>query len=333
LADTSRTTSRAATSARNLVQRFAFIGLVLGAFALMLLGKADAVLMERVRAQVTDAVAPVLEVLSQPVVAITNVVENVQEITALREENARLRAERERLLQWQSAARNLETENRSLRELLRYVPGPEASYISARVIADTGGAFAHSLVVNAGARAHVRKGQAVITGEGLVGRVAGVGRRAARVLLITDLNSRIPVVVESSRTRAILAGNNSDRPSLIHLPPGAVVSPGERIVTSGHGGAFPPGLAVGVVASVSDGGIAVMPYVDRDWLEYVRLVDFGLEGILRIEAQPAPQEYERTGLVVAPPMKPRDKAPPAPTPQTGAPDALTFQGAAPGSAQ
>ena len=198
MADTPRTTSRAATSARNLVQRFAFVGLVLGAFALMLLGKADALLMERIRAQVTDAVAPVLEVLSQPVVAITDVVENIQEITALREENDRLRAERERLLQWQSAARNLEAENRSLRDLLHFKPGPEASYISARVIADTGGAFAHSRVVNAGARDGVRKGQAVITGEGLVGRVAGVGRRAGRVLLITDLNSRIPVLVESS---------------------------------------------------------------------------------------------------------------------------------------
>ena len=68
---------------------------------------------------------------------------------------------------------------------------------------------------------------------------------------------------------------------MIHLLSGETVSAGDRIVTSGHGGAFPFGLPVGVVASVSDGGIGVEPYVERNRLEYVRLLDFGLGGIVR----------------------------------------------------
>ncbi len=183
------------------------------------------------------------------------------------------------MLQWQAAALRLEAENKNLRDLLNYVPGPEPSFITARVIADTGGAFAHSLILNAGVRDGVAKGQAAMTGDGLVGRVAGAGSRSARILLITDLNSRIPVLVGTERIRAILAGNNSDRPRLIHLLSGETVSADDRIVTSGHGGAFPFGLPVGVVASVSDGGIGVEPYVERNRLEYVRLLDFGLAGI------------------------------------------------------
>ena len=260
--------------------RFGYLGLVLAAFALMLLGKADILVMERVRASVSDAVAPVLEVLSRPVSSMDRAVDELTALSAVRVENARLREENQRLIEWQSTARKLSSENQQLKGLLNFAPGAEPGFISGRVIADSGGAFVHSVLLSAGARDSVAKGQAVITGDGLVGRVHGVGSRSSRVLLITDLNSRIPVVVEATRTRAILAGDNSDRPRLIHMAPGVMVSPGDRIVTSGHGGAFPPGIPVGVVAHAGEGGVMVKPYVHRDRLEFVRVVDYGLQGIL-----------------------------------------------------
>jgi rod shape-determining protein MreC len=275
-----RTLGRIAQPIKALAQRFAYMGLVLGAFSLMMLGKVDAVLVDRVRAHVTDAVAPILDALSRPLFVVSSWVDEAEALVRVHEENARLREEKARLLQWQAAARGLESENKALRELLNFVPGPEVSFISARVIADTGGAYVQSLLVNAGARDGVRRGQVVVTGDGLIGRTLGVGHRSARILLITDLNSRIPVLVEPDRARAVLAGDNSERPRLVHLPPGAVVSPGDRVVTSGHGGTFPPGLPVGTVAQVGDGAIAVQPYVDRSRLEYVRIADFGLASTL-----------------------------------------------------
>ncbi|MEE9139397.1 MAG: rod shape-determining protein MreC [Alphaproteobacteria bacterium] len=271
---------RFAAPLKAFVQRFAFLALVGASFGLMMLGKADMVLVERMRTVTTDAVAPLLDALSRPAAAVSEFAGRIQEAVALRSENARLHEENERLLQWQQVARRLEAENRTLRELLNVVPGATVSFVSARVIADSGGAFVRSVLVGSGARDGVRKGQAVITGHGLVGRVASVGEHSARILLITDLNSRIPVVVASTRDRAILAGDNSDRPGLVHYGNDARVSPGDRIVTSGHGGAFPPGLPVGTVASVSASEIRVQPYVHWDRLEYVRVVDFGLEGIL-----------------------------------------------------
>lgn len=260
--------------------RFGYLGLVLIAFALMLLGKADLSVMERVRASVSDAVAPVLDVLSRPVATIDRLVDEAVVMGELRIENQRLRQENQHLMAWQAAARKLSAENLNLKSQLNFAPGAEPGFVTARVIADTGGAFVHSILVAAGARNGVAKGQAVVTGDGLVGRVHAVGTRSVRVLLITDLNSRIPVVVEATRTRAVLAGDNSERPRLIHMPSGATASVGDRIVTSGHGGAFPPGIPVGVVAQISDNGFLVKPYAQRDRLEFVRIVDYGLKGIL-----------------------------------------------------
>lgn len=265
---------------KGMAGRVGYLGLVLAAFALMLLGKADVVVMERVRASVSDAIAPVLGVLSRPAAALDRVVDDVSTLSAVRDENTRLREENLRLMAWQAAARKLSSENQQLKGLLNFAQGAEPGFVSGRVIADSGGAFVHSVLVSAGARDGIAKGQAVITGDGLVGRVHGVGKHSGRILLITDLNSRIPVVVEASRTRAILAGDNSERPRLIHMPPGATVSIGDRIVTSGHGGAFPPGIPVGVVSSAGEGGDVVKPYVQRDRLEYVRVIDYGLQGIL-----------------------------------------------------
>lgn len=272
---------RLAQPFRLFVQRFAFLSLVLASFGLMVFGKADPDTVARLRTTVTDTVAPILDALSRPTGAISNATTTVQEMADLRAENQRLRDENARLLEWQTAARHLQSQNESLRSLLNFVPIPPPSHITARVIADPGGPFAQSVLLNVGERDGVTKGQAVISGEGLVGRVAMVGNRSTRVLLLTDINSRIPAVIESSRARGILTGDNGDQARLLFLPVNAAIAPGERVVTSGHGGVFPPGLPIGVVSSVADGVVRVQPFLRRHRLEYARVVDYGLKGILR----------------------------------------------------
>ncbi len=266
---------RIAEPIRNLAQRFLYLGLVVSAFALMLLGKADVSVVERFRAQVTDAVAPILDIASRPMDSLAVAVKQVRDISNIREQNKRLRAYNDRLLHWQTIARRLEAENKTLRGMLNFIPEVGVGFVTARVIADSGGTFAHSLILNAGDRDGVRKNQAVVSGNGLVGRVIGVGYRSARILLITDLNSRIPVLIETSRTRAILSGDNSGRPRLVRLPPGEAVSPGDRVVTSGHGGVFPPGLPVGIVTASEGSSITVQPFAKREQLEFVRVIDSG----------------------------------------------------------
>ncbi len=286
---------RIAAPLKSLVQRFMYLGLIGAAFGLMLLGKVDAVLVDRVRAEVTDAVAPILEALSRPVATVSKGIQNFQELVVIREENAILKQQNARLMQWQTVARKLQAENVALQNLLGVVHDQSANYVSARVIAGSAGAFSNMLIVNAGTNDGVRKGQAVTSDRGIIGRISEVSNRSARVLLLTDINSRIPVLIENNRTRAIMTGTNTSRTKLIHLPPGARVTPSDRIITSGHGGAFPSGLPVGIVASVSDGGIEVQLFADYAKLEFVRIADFGLNGLVDMSVQKSSAKHKASG--------------------------------------
>ena len=271
---------RFAAPLRAAMARVAFLTLVAAAFALMLLGKAEVVVVERVRMAMLDVLAPVFGVISQPAEAVSGAVGEVDRVVHVYQENQVLRTQVSRLEQWQEAARRLDAENQALRGLLNFPADPGTRQVTGRVIGDSGGAFVRSILVAVGAEQGVAKGQAAMTGEGLVGRVSEVGERSARILLITDLNSRIPVLIETSRERAVLAGDNTARPHLLYLSPDARLSPGDRVVTSGHGGALPAGLPVGVIADVGERGVQVQPYVDWSRLEFVRLLDYGLTGIL-----------------------------------------------------
>jgi rod shape-determining protein MreC len=290
---------RIAAPLKSLLQRFMYLGLIAAAFGLMLLGKVDAVLVDRVRAEVTDAVAPILEALSRPVATVSEGIQNFQDLKFIRDENAMLKQQNARLMQWQTVARKLQAENVALQQLLGVVHEKSAKYVTARVIAGSSGSLANMLIVNTGKKDGVRKGQSVISDRGIIGRISQVSNRSARVLLLTDINSRVPVLVESNRTRAIMAGNNTARTKLIHLPQGARVTPSDRIITSGHGGAFPSGLPVGVVASVSDNGIEVQLFTDFSRLEYVRIADFGLNGLVDMSVQKRPAKSKVGGKSVS----------------------------------
>lgn len=287
------TVVRLASPLKALAQRFGFLLLVAATFGVMLLGKADTLLVERLRISVADGLAPVLETVSEPVQAFDRAVVEFRQMAELRQINADLRAENERLLAWHHRARQLEAENAGLRDLLNVAPEPRTRFVTARVIGDTGGAFVRSVLVAAGAEDGIVKGNAALAGEGLAGRVADVGERVARVLLVTDLNSRIPIAVGPSGERGVLAGDNSAEPRLLYLPPGHEVQPGDRVVTSGHGGVFPQGLPVGLVSSVGEQGIRVRPYVDWRNLDFLRLVDYELPGLIAPLVDRSPEPIRR----------------------------------------
>ncbi len=271
-----RSVLKAAVPIRNLLQRFAFVLLVGSAFALMLLGRFDNSAVERARLGIIDAFTPILDVVSRPVSAANAVVRDIGELIELRTELARVKEENERLLQWQTVARRLEAENAAFRSLLSAKIETSSFVVAARVVADAGGPFVRTVLLNAGRRDGVAKGQAVVNAEGMVGRIAEVGERSSRVLLLSDLNSRVPVVNERSGQRGVLAGDNSEWPQLVFLPNQAQVQPGDPIVTSGHGGLLPPGLPIGIVASTGDGGVRVQPLVNWHRLEFVRVVRYDL---------------------------------------------------------
>jgi rod shape-determining protein MreC len=275
-----KTVIRLAALRRSSAQRIVVPILVLISAIMIILAKIDQVMFESLRISATDDAAPILDMLSRPPAAIEYIFDRGQGMIHIYQDNLRLVEENKRLLRWQQTALALASENAQLRDLLKLTPEAAVSYVTARVIASSGGAFLRSLTVDAGAKVGVVRRQAAVTGEGLVGRVYEVGDRTARILLITDLNSRVPVIVERSRQRAILAGDNSRLPSLSYFDPATAVRSGDRIVTSGEGGVFPPGLPVGIVDTVDHGPPRVEPYAELSQVEYVRIVDYGLTDAL-----------------------------------------------------
>ncbi|HKX09903.1 MAG TPA: rod shape-determining protein MreC [Stellaceae bacterium] len=282
--------SRVSMPMRAVAQRLALPFLVIVSVGLIVVGKADIVLIEHVRTDLNDALAPVFEAIAQPINVVTSGVRRFADHFTVYEENQRLREENARLLQWQEVAQRLESENEELRQMLHFTPQGVRGYITGRVIANSGGAFLRNVLIDVGDRQGVERGQAALGGEGVAGRVTEVGSRASRVLLLTDLNSRVPVVIEDTRERAVLAGDNTSRPRLLYLPEKSAVQVGDRVVTAGSGGVFPPGLPVGAVSSIDGGVVRIEPEAELSHLEYVRIVDFGLgAGVLPQSVIPAPK--------------------------------------------
>ena len=145
------------------------------------------------------------------------------------------------------------------------------------MIAEEGDAFSHSLIAYTGKASNPQKGQVVLTEKGVVGRLDKVGKMYSKILLITDINSRIPVMIEKTRVRGILAGDNELQPKLVFTPLFSEIKVGDRIVTSGVAGVFPSGLPVGVVSQVSKREIRVLPFADLDRVEYVKIVSYPVD--------------------------------------------------------
>lgn len=243
------------------------------AFGMFLISAARPESLGAVRAGMTDFVAPVLYVINKPAQIAADYVRAVSGLAEMQATNDRLAAENARLRDWYQRALILKAENDSLQKLLNIPLAPQHKFVTARVIGDSGNAYARTMMVMAGSKDGVDKGQAALAGEGLIGRVIEAGEKSARILLMTDINARVPVLVEGSSHRAIMAGNNDDLPVLTYLPSDAQLMEGQRIITSGHGGLFPYGLPVGEVVKTPEGAWAVRPFADIARATYVRVVD------------------------------------------------------------
>lgn len=203
-----------------------------------------------------------------------------------------LEAENRELQAWRDLSERLAERNRRYEALLRMPPdtfGEGADIentIAAQLVLDSGGPFMRTLVANAGMLHGVKVGYIAVNENGLVGRVVSVGQHSSRVLMLDDYNSRIPVMGESSRVRAVLAGQATRRPEL-SLYPYQLQAPrmdfivgaqslreGERVITSGDGGLYPRGISVGVARREGDGSWHVSLAASQQPIDFVRLIPF-----------------------------------------------------------
>jgi len=245
---------------------------VLVLLAVFVLWRIDNPRVERLRAALVDRVVPSFDWALVPVTKLAGMIEDFQSYARIYEQNQELRRELQQMKAWKEAALQLEQENAKLLDLNNVRLDPKLTFITGVVLADSGSPFRQSVIINIGARDGIIDGWAATDGLGLVGRISGVGSRTARVILLTDSNSRIPVVVQPSGQRALLAGDNSPRPLLEFLENPELVRPGDRVVTSGDGGVFPAGLLVGQAARAAGGKLRVLLAADYERLEFLRVL-------------------------------------------------------------
>jgi len=234
------------------------------AIVVVLLGKAQGGLFDKARAHVTDMMAPVLEKVRAPVAGFDRWIGSIGEIFSVYEQNLKLKEENARLRQWRNVAIVLQGRVTRYQTLLHAVPDPQMNRVLARVIGRASRPFLQTMILDAGRDNHALPGQAVMDARGMIGRIYLTGQRTSWVILLTDLNSRIPVTIAPSsgntgNVPAIMTGDNSSLPALNMVSHTVVLHAGDQVTSSGNGGLLPAGLPIGTVTSNGAGGCHRQP--------------------------------------------------------------------------
>lgn len=258
---------------KQLLVRFSLGVFLLVSIVIIALGEIDTKLTELVRMRVVDRLLPLMHAMSWPVDYVVEIGDKVNELFLLQAENKVLREENRQLRQHYDLSRHIQSENNELRKLLKVVDEPKGSFITARVVGDVSGPYVRSSLINAGEEQGVQKNQLVINDQGVVGRIIEVGKQSARILLLTDINSKIPSITSESRERVIAAGDNSETIKILYLPEDNKVKIGEQLYTSGDGDMFPGGLLLGTIYATTDKAFYVKPAVQWNHLGYVRVIN------------------------------------------------------------
>lgn len=259
--------------------------LLVGCLVVLLLGlflvwRIDNPRVERLRANVIDAVVPRMDWAMAPVTTAVNLVKDFRSYQQISQQNQELRKELKKMKIFKEAARQLEEENARLLDLNKLKLNPKLTEVSGIILADSGSPFNQSVLLNVGRRDGIQDGWAAMDGLGLVGRIFGIGENTSRVILLTDISSRIPVTIEPSGQNAFVSGDNTIAPIIDFLEDANQVRPGDRIVTSGRGGVLPPGLLLGYLAVDTEMRLRVRLAADYERLKFVRVLrDYGREEI------------------------------------------------------
>ena len=257
------------------------------AVVLVLLGKAQSGLFDQARMRVTDWMAPVLMKVRAPVQGFDRWMGSVTEIFSVYEQNLKLKEENARLRQWRNVAIVLQGRVGRYQTLLHAVPDPKLNAVLARVIGRASRPFLQTMVLDAGRTNQVLPGEAVVDARGMIGRIYLAGQRTSWVILLTDINSRIPVTVAPSSARdaagaintqgniqAMMTGDNTAQPALEMVSRLVTLHTGDQVVSSGDGGLLPPGLPIGTVVSDGHDGWRVALLADPASSQDVEVLNF-----------------------------------------------------------
>ena len=191
----------------------------------------------------------------------------------LKAEHAQLLQENKQLKWKLQLLESVQYENSVLRQQLNVSATSPYTHMLARIVSTPYDGIHYFFLIAAGSHHGITKDQAIVSPEGVLGRIEKVGHHLSRVLLLNDVNSRVPVMTATSHQKAILAGEGNSSSTLVYVTDIQKIRPGEKIVTSGIGGIFPPGLPVGYIEDIKSGKIHVRlsaSYKNLEWVHVLR---------------------------------------------------------------
>lgn len=193
---------------------------------------------------------------------ITDFRANYDTLAGFKTENERLRKRIQNLEVERQRYLEADATNRELKQLLDFRSHLPAGAITSSIIANSAASWFQSCQIDKGSADGVRKGMAVVTPLGVVGQVVAVTPRTAKVLLLTDTNSGVDVLVQRTRSRGIVSGSLENGTVLKYVKRSEDIQVGDRLITSGMDGVFPKGMMVGTVIKVQKQHIGLFQFIE-----------------------------------------------------------------------
>ena len=261
---------RSAFLAKGSKQRFSLFVLIILSIVLIFVETIETKPLNYVRSFIKDTIYRGSLVVSIPSKSFTNINDYFKDHVNLYSNYSQLKKENKELKNNISKSDFLELENTQLRKLIEEQMSSPSNLVSARVMLDKQSPYLNSFIINIGSNKCIKNGMAVLDGKNFIGRIVDVNFFSSRVLLVSDLNSKIPVITEPSAYHAILSGHGKSEPSLEYLPENHNIKNGDKVYTSGKGGIFSSGIPVGEV-KFKNNLVKVLLFSDLSQITFVNI--------------------------------------------------------------
>lgn len=223
---------------------------------------------------ILEVVMPVSNVVLMPLNSVVELVSDFHELVDAKDKNAELLKENEKLKALYIKSLNINQENNQIKETLKYISLRSSQFTVAHLIGHAYQTYSNHVFISAGSDQSVKENDIVVGNNTLIGRVIQVNSEKSRVLLVTDINSRIPVIVSGAKIKGILAGNNSDLMEILYLEKNHKIKVGDLVFSSSDGDVIPPGMLVGVVVKTDKKHASVRMVEDVNNLDMVSVARY-----------------------------------------------------------
>ena len=240
---------RSALLQRGAKQKFSLFVLILLSLSIFVLDISELKPIKILRSLLNDGVYRISAISSSPIKFSGTVKDFFITHIFVYKENRKLKTELEELKHKDFQTLYLQTANKRLQDIIQLEKKSAFTTIAAKLILDKNSPYLNSVIINRGSSSRIKLGMPVLSEGNLVGRVVEVNFLSARILLLNDLNSKIPVMISPKGSQAILSGHGEDKPKLEYLPEKFELNDKNLVFTSGKDGIFFEGIPVGNAVS------------------------------------------------------------------------------------